>query len=236
MIDVKHKTLFFFCFLVFPFLILAKPTDNNLQNFNSRKGISGEIPLSVIDFTIDSIYCNNNGTPCAADDDLVCVNMTIYETGIFNVSWKNCTNGVDINVTDYSIKAGQSFTVCLSRTAAISVNCTDGNQALLWIQRRFGDFKTKEVLLNIPPSCSSMLAPNAPTVLEASRNGIGSLTLNANCLSEIPFWYTSLKGGTAFLIGNNYTSVFSKSATYFVSCKNKNGCESSRVTVTATVK
>jgi hypothetical protein len=78
--------------------------------------------------------------------------------------------------------------------------------------------------------------PNPPTVTPVAICGTGTVTLGATCTTGTPQWYSVLTGSMYIATGASYTTPsISASTTYYVSCKSAEGCESSRIPVTATV-
>ncbi|ADR20544.1 hypothetical protein MATR_18330 [Marivirga tractuosa] len=80
--------------------------------------------------------------------------------------------------------------------------------------------------------------PSLPSANSVSRCGSGTLSLSASVGSNgnTIRWYTALKGGSHFRQSTSYSPSLSSSKTYYISSYNTNtGCESSRVSISATV-
>lgn len=80
--------------------------------------------------------------------------------------------------------------------------------------------------------------PVGPTIMTGPRCGPGSVTLHATGAPSggAYHWYNTATGGAAIATGETYvTPVLSVSTTYYVTVVTPEGCESSRVAVTAVV-
>jgi hypothetical protein len=259
----KNKTPYFyksiqilicFCFIFVSFKTWATPkfcrdsvaVDSIISdNFAKKYKIELITPESsrkaflAPSFSLGSSYCSNNGTPCDPADDLVCVPITINETGDFKIGFKQCIapeGYLGLSTVTVS-SAGQTFTVCLSRSAAIAAGCTGGAQILVWIGRVASPYDASDVFSSIPASCSGGSGASAPSVSNNSGCVGSNVTLSASCSSGTPQWYTSSSGGSAFYSGSSYSTTYGSSGsfTYYVSCSDGSGCESSRSAVTATI-
>jgi hypothetical protein len=75
--------------------------------------------------------------------------------------------------------------------------------------------------------------PSAPSALDVSRCGPGTVTLTASSPEQI-YWYDQASGGNQLGIGNTYTTpVISATAAYYVEAGND--CRSTRTTVQAVI-
>lgn len=102
----------------------------------------------------------------------------------------------------------------------------------------FTDFYTGFVTHQI--ACSAAQTPSAPTAVNGSRNGTGTVTISATVGSgQTVDWYASSTGGNPFLTSNtSYTTPsISSTTTYYAQARNTTtGCVSStRTAVKATI-
>jgi hypothetical protein len=102
----------------------------------------------------------------------------------------------------------------------------------------FTDFYTGFVTHQI--ACSPAQTPTAPTAVNGSRTGAGSVTISATVSSsQTVDWYTNATGGNPFLSNNtSYTTPsISTTTSYYAQARNTTtGCvSSSRTAVTATI-
>jgi hypothetical protein len=89
-------------------------------------------------------------------------------------------------------------------------------------------------------ACSAAQTPNAPTAVNGSRNGAGTVTISATVSTgQTVDWYSNSTGGNPFQTGNtSYTTPsISSTTTYYAQARNTTtGCVSnSRTAVTATI-
>ncbi|RFS13431.1 PA14 domain-containing protein, partial [Emticicia sp. C21] len=119
-----------------------------------------------------------------------------------------------------SLGTGASKTVSPTTTTVYTVTVTDVNGCTATA--------TTQVTVNsLPP---------APTAVNASKCGAGTVTLGTTGCSGTVTWYASLTATSSLATGSNYTTPsISTTTSYYVTCT-VNGCVSaSRTTVTATI-
>ena len=78
--------------------------------------------------------------------------------------------------------------------------------------------------------------PSSPSTTGDSREGIGSITVRANCptAGSIAKWYASNSSTDVLWSGSDYSTTISSTTTFYASCK-KDNCETSKVGATATI-
>ncbi|MDF2436084.1 MAG: hypothetical protein K0Q95_460, partial [Bacteroidota bacterium] len=83
--------------------------------------------------------------------------------------------------------------------------------------------------------CTPATAPPAPTAVNGSRCGPGTVALSVTGCSGTAKWYAAASGGVALATGASFTTPsISTTTTYYASCT-VSGCEGVRVPVTATI-
>lgn len=84
------------------------------------------------------------------------------------------------------------------------------------------------------PVTATITIVDAPGAGNASRCGSGSLVVSATSVDPIS-WWTASSGGTQLATGINYTTPTINTTTVYYAQASKNGCNSTRVAVTAQI-
>ena len=203
--------------------------------------VTGPITIVVdcnyVTSTTDFIVGNIISITSQPSDFIACVGQTATftatATGATNIvyQWQFSTDGI-VPYTDITNGGGYSN----ATTATLSVNTTGNFGSGRYRCRINGDFASEVITYDEGLFINSI--PTAPTVIDASRCGIGSVTLTASGGSNGQYkWYSVATGGTAIAgeVNSNYiTPSLTATTSYFVSIS-ISGCESTRRSVAATI-
>jgi gliding motility-associated-like protein len=124
-------------------------------------------------------------------------------------------------------KLATAFTYTTGNLSAPSVTT-------YWVEARHSTLGCKSA--RVPVTATVYAIPPAPTPINASICGPGSVTLSASgCTGGTYNWYSASTGGTLLYTGNSYTTTVSATTSFWVSCTSADNCEGPRAEVIATV-
>lgn len=182
----------------------------------------------------------------------------VVGTSTANLNNSSCSfNGNETTITVPTISANISgnLSICASGSTTLTASASGGNSPYTYTwSNSLGTGASKTVTVSSSTtytvtardanSCSATASarvvvtplPNAPTAVNRSICGAGTVELGATGCSGTVNWYTSETGTAIVATGANYTTPsISVSTTYYVNCT-VNGCVSaSRTPVIATI-
>jgi gliding motility-associated-like protein len=182
---------------------------------------------------IYSFNVNGSGT-CQATVTIKFSNITYAGTNgnVMQVQVMNapCSGGAS------AVMAGTSSDPCFEMRSA-SGTLPNGTYYIV-VDGQDGQLMQYDLNLLINYSgvgCTPTTPPPAPTAVNGSRCGTGTVNLSVTGCSGTATWYAAPTGGTALATGSSFTTPsISTTTTYYASCTVA-GCEGARSPVTATV-
>jgi gliding motility-associated-like protein len=156
-----------------------------------------------------------NGSRCGAGTVVLSATADVDEV----IDWY-------VNSTT-TTKLSTGFTYTTGNLSAPSVTT-------YWVEARHSILGCKSA--RVPVTATVYAIPPAPTPVNASSCGPGSITLSATgCTGGTYNWYSASTGGTLLYTGNSYTTTVSATTSFWVSCTSADNCEGPRAEVVATV-
>jgi hypothetical protein len=163
--------------------------------------------VTTLTVPVITVTPSANQTICAGSSTTITASAS-GGTGPYTYSWNN------------GLGTGTSKTVSPAATTTYTVTVTDANGCTATA--------TTQVIVNSLPA--------APTAVNGSRCGTGTVTLGTTGCSGTVTWYASSTATSSLATGTNYTTPgISATTAYYVTCTVNSCVSSSRTTVTATV-
>ncbi|MFD2524069.1 Ig-like domain-containing protein [Emticicia soli] len=215
---------------------------------NSTVGTFGANSTYTVTLTLPTITAAMNGRKY----------RIVVGTSTANLNNSSCSfngNETTLTVPTISINISGNLSICASGSTTLTASASGGNSPYTYTwSNSLGTGASKTVTVSSSTtytvtardanSCSATASarvvvtplPNAPTAVNASKCGAGTVELGATGCSGTVNWYASETGTSIVATGANYTTPsISVSTTYYVNCT-VNGCVSaSRTPVVATI-
>ncbi|SIQ69401.1 MULTISPECIES: T9SS type A sorting domain-containing protein [Pontibacter] len=239
------------------------PTDLDRLNFAFTKAFSTSAPAQITNNTL-AIRGNNGGKDVRGYSGHITVNTPItFNPGtVYTITLRarateqdaqikflrgadagtaGSENGTNIpNISPVDVIKASANTAFTNYTVTFTVNRRRTEYIAFYVSsiQNESNNANNEYLyidaISITRTCGTIASPGAASV---SRCGSGSVTLTA---TGAPVgggyrWYGTQTGGTSLSSAASYTISLTNTTTFYVSAVNADGCESSRVPVTATI-
>lgn len=198
-----------------------------------------QTPLATVNATTTyTVVVTDAARLMCAVSDMVTVNVVQPSVTVSPSPAQICASGgsVELTATGVPSVAGGSISYAWSPATGLS----NTNQKKTTASPAVTTTYTVTVTDDKGCSNSTTVTVNigaipAPTAVDGSRCGPGTVSLGATGCSGILNWYDASTGGTLLFTGNPFTTPsISTNTTYYSACE-INGCESPRTAVNATI-